>query len=163
MVPLAPGSGSCSNSGTMQGFLLCPWWGVMLTATACRLVHQVRTSRNQGDADGSTLQHYFKESILEPTQHPSPIFIFFLKKKKTNKLLIDKTQNCWLKQKRKVLGNLQVDTHTAQPSVLVRVQDSSCLSRPWETVHVCPGVQSHFSLTLLKSPDPQPYKSWKSF
>lgn len=126
----------------------------MLTATACRLVHQVRTSRNQGDADGSTLQHYFKESILEPTQHPSPIFIFFLKKKKTNKLLIDKTQNYWLKQKRKVLGNLQVDTHTAQPSVLVRVQDSSCLSRPWETVHVCPGVQSHLLFNFAQESRP---------
>lgn len=126
----------------------------MLTATACRLVHQVRTSRNQGDADGSTLQHYFKESILEPTQHPSPIFIFFEKEKKTNKLLIDKTQNYWLKQKRKVLGNLQVDTHTAQPSVLVRVQDSSCLSRPWETVHVCPGVQSHLLFNFAQESRP---------
>lgn len=132
------------------------------TATACRSVHQIRTSRNQGDADGSTLQHYFKESILAPTQHPSPILIFL--NKQTNKLLIDKTQNCWLKQKRKVLGNLQVATHTAQPSVLVRVQDGSCLSRPWETACMrVLGCSHTSSLTLLQSPDPQPSKRWKSF
>lgn len=61
--------------------------------------------------------------------YPSPLFL-------KTKLLIDKTLKCLFKQtnkqtkNRKVLGNLQVATHTEQPSVLERVQDSHCLSCP---------------------------------